>query len=299
MTSEERFRLLKPRLEKRLTFPDDKIDETVESTMKALWFAAIGLPVSSEEAIKLPLPELNRQQTRTFYRLLAQRLNNKPLAHITGRQNFMGIEMICDYRALIPRKETEILGRKALELSYRLSQQKHDVKIIDVCCGAGNLGLALAYFNTNSRVYVSDISTEAIDLSRENIGFLNLEKRVHAKLGNLFEPFESEEFYDKVDMIVSNPPYISTAKVPRLDEQISSHEPSQAFDGGVFGINLIREIVKEAPKYLTVPGWLVFEVGVGQGPFVIQLCESSGFFHFVDYATDDAGNIRVIIARKK
>lgn len=299
MTSEERFSRLKPRLEGKLTFPDDKVDETIDSTIKALWFAAIGLQISSEEALKLPLPELNRQQTRTFYRLLGQRLNNKPLAHITGRQNFMGIELICDYRALIPRKETEILGRKALELSYRLSQQKHNLKVIDVCCGAGNLGLALAYFNTNAHVYASDLSTEAIELARENIEFLRLQDRVITKQGSLFEPFDSEEFYGQVDLIVSNPPYISSAKIPRMNEQISAHEPYQAFDGGVFGINLIREIINEAPKYLTVPGWLIFEVGVGQGPFVVQLCENTGRYHFIDTVLDEAGNIRVILAKKQ
>jgi release factor glutamine methyltransferase len=248
--------------------------------------------------MKLPLPELNRQQIKTFYKLLIQRINNKPLAHITGRQNFMGLELICDYRALIPRKETEILGRRALDLSYRLAQQKHGVKILDVCCGAGNLGLALAYFNTNARLYFSDICADAIELTRENIAFLKLEDRVETRVGNLFEAFESEEFYGSFDMIVSNPPYISSAKISTMDEEISSHEPYIAFDGGVFGINLIGQLIREAPRFLTYPGWLVFEVGEGQGNFVIKLCKNSGYFYFVEHDKDENGNIRVIIAIK-
>lgn len=296
MTSDERFCRLIPRLEKRLVFPDDKIDETVESTIKALWFAAIGLPVSSEEAVKLPLPELSRQQTRNFYRLLGQRLNNKPLAHITGRQNFMGIEMLCDYRALIPRKETEILGRKALETSYRLSQQKHILQIIDLCCGAGNIGLALSYFNPNAHVIATDLSPEAIELTRENISFLKLDKRVQTRIGDLFEPFESEEYYGRIDMIVCNPPYISTAKISKLHEQTSAHEPFQALNGGSLGFSIIQQLISESPRFLSRPGWLIFEVGLGQGPFVMQLCKKSKKYHHIDMEPDENGNVRVVLA---
>jgi release factor glutamine methyltransferase len=298
MNVEEQFNRLKPRLEKKLLFLDDKSEETVDSTLKALWFASIGLPISCEEASKLPLPELTKDQTKTFYRLLSQRLKNKPLAHITGRQNFMGIELIADYRALIPRKETEILGRKALELSYLLAQQKHGVKVIDMGCGGGNLGIAMAYFNTSNIVYASDISPDAIALARENIAFLKLEDRVQTLQGDLFEPFENEKFYEQIDLIVCNPPYISTAMVPKMNEEISSHEPSQAFDGGVFGINLVKKLMIEAPKFLTKPGWLIFEVGVGQGEFMQQLCLNTKMYYQVDTVNDENGNIRAILARK-
>jgi len=299
MNGEERFNRLKPKLEKKLLLQDDKSEETVDSTIKALWFASIGLAISSEQANKLPLPELTREQTRTLYRLLAQRLNNKPLAHIVGRQNFMGIELIADYRALIPRKETEILGKRALELSYQLSQQKHSVKVIDMGCGGGNLGLALAYFNPNTIVYASDLSHEALTLARENIAFLQLEDRVQTMQGDLFEPFEKDEFYEQIDLIVCNPPYISSAMVPKMSEEISSHEPYLAFDGGMFGINMVKKLVSESPKFLTKPGWLIFEVGVGQGPFMLKLCKNSKKFYQVESVTDDEGNIRAILARKQ
>lgn len=299
VNAEEFFERLKPKVEKRLTFTDDKSEETVESTIKALWFAAIGLAVSSEQAVRLPLPELNSEQARIFYRLLSQRFNNKPLAHITGRQSFMGLELMSDYRALIPRKETEILGRKALELSYQLSQQKHGVKVVDLCCGAGNLGLAIAYFNSNVFVTASDLSPESIELTRENIAFLNLGNRVATKVGDMFEPFESEEYYGNIDLIVCNPPYISSAKVPRMHEQISAYEPLQAFDGGSLGFTMIRKLITEAPRFLARPGWLVFEVGAGQGPFVLQTSFKSGKFHHVEVVNDRSGVIRVILARNQ
>jgi release factor glutamine methyltransferase len=299
MTGEERFNRLKPRLENKLLILQDKVEETIDSTIKALWFASIGLPVSCEQAIKLPLPELTRQQTRTFYRLLNQRLNNKPLAHITGRQNFMGIELISDYRALIPRKETEILGKRALELSYQLSQQKHSVKVIDMGCGGGNLALAIAYFNHNTVIFASDISNDAIELTRENISFYKLEDRIQTKQGDLFDAFESAEYYEQFDLIVCNPPYISTAMVQKMNHEISGHEPAQAFDGGSFGINVVKKLVVEAPRFLTSPGWLIFEVGLGQGPFMKQLCKNTNKYYQVESVADDEGNIRAILARKQ
>ena len=299
MNGEERFNRLKSRLEKKLLFLEDKSEETVDSTIKALWFASIGSPISCEEAVKLPLPELSRQQIRTFYRLLAQRLNNKPLAHIIGRQNFMGIELISDHRALIPRKETEILGKRALELSYQLVQQKHSVKVIDMGCGGGNLGLALAYYNPNTFVYASDLSFEALELAHENISFLNLEDRVLTKQGDLFEPFENESFYEQIDLIVCNPPYISSSNVPKMNVEISAYEPVLAFDGGIFGINMVKKLVAEAPKFLTKSGWLIFEVGLGQGPFMMQLCKNTNKYYQVESVTDNKGNFRAILARKQ
>ncbi|NVO21395.1 MAG: peptide chain release factor N(5)-glutamine methyltransferase [Bacteroidetes bacterium] len=299
MNSEERFNFLKVKLERELIIPKDKPDETVDATIKALWFASIGLPVSAEQAETLPLPELSELQVESLDKLLEQRLNNKPLAHITGRQNFMGIEMIADYRALIPRKETEILGRRALELSYQLAQQKHRVKVLDMGCGGGNLGLAIAYFNPNTEIYASDNSVEAIELTRENIAFLKLDDRFHTSLGDLFNPFESEEFYEQFDLIVCNPPYISTAMIPNLMSEISDHEPEQAFDGGTFGINLVKRLITESPRFLTRPGWLIFEIGVGQGPFMKQMCKNINRFYQVESVNDSNGIMRAILARKQ
>ena len=85
---------------------------------------AAGIPVSAEKAMELTLPELTEKQAEKLHQLIEQRINNTPLAHITNRQNFMGIELLSDKRALIPRKETEILGRKALELSNRIVNQR-------------------------------------------------------------------------------------------------------------------------------------------------------------------------------
>ena len=299
MNTEKLFNRIKTDLELKLRFPTDKPEETIDSTLKACWFAASGFPKSAEEAIKQPLPELTKKQINSLHHLIEQRLNNTPLAHITGRQSFMGIELLSDNRALIPRKETEILGRKALELSFQIAQEKQIVRVMDVCCGAGNLGLALAHFNQNIVVSATDLSREAVELTRDNISFLNLRQRVQVEQGDLFSAFEREEYYENTDLIICNPPYISSAKVTKMNTEISAHEPVLAFDGGMFGTKIIQKLIGEAPKFLTKAGWVIFEVGVGQGEFIMRLCESTNKYIQIESVSDDSGNIRVILARKE
>lgn len=299
LDNEELYKVMISGLENKLHLLEDKPEENIESSLKALWFTAAGLPKSAEMATKLPLPELTEAQKNVLLDLIKQRLDGTPLAYITGRQNFMDIELLCDRRALIPRKETEILGQKALHLSLKIAEDGQKLNIIDVCCGAGNLGLALASHNSNAHVYATDLSEEAVELTQENISFLNLNHRVKAKQGDLLSAFETNEYLEKIDLIVCNPPYISSAKVPKMDTEISAHEPVLAFDGGAMGINLIQRLIREAPKFLTTPGWLIFEIGVGQGAFISRLCERSQLYKQVEAVSDDLGNIRVILAQKK
>lgn len=298
MNTTELFLQQKNEISSKLHFLEDKPEETIDSTLKACWFAASGNPKSAEEAVKYPLPELNDEQIRVLHFMLDQRLKNIPLAHIIGRQNFMGIELLSDKRALIPRKETEILGRKALEISNELSKEKQTINVMDVCCGAGNLGLAVAYNNPRTKIFSTDISYEAVELTRDNILFLNLATRVEAKQGDLFSAFDSEEYYGNVDIIICNPPYISTAKVSKMDAEISTHEPVLAFDGGMFGTKIIQRLINESLKFLTANGWLLFEVGVGQGAFIMRLMEETNHYSQMNSVSDKQGNIRAIVAQK-
>jgi release factor glutamine methyltransferase len=195
---------------------------------------------------------------------------------------------------LIPRKETELLGRNALELSKRIVSSKGKIKAIDVCCGSGNLGISLANYNPDCEVYATDISDDAVQLTQENINHLELNHRIQVKQGDLLSAFETEEFFQKTDLIVCNPPYILSSKVRKMDSEIASNEPVLAFDGGMLGIKIIQRLISEAPRFLTNEGWLLFEVGAGQGNFIAQLCERTNLYQQIDLISDDAGNIRVI-----
>jgi release factor glutamine methyltransferase len=294
----EVFGKINVELKDKLQFLDDKPEENLESTIKALWLVAAGLPVSAEKAGTVSLPELNEDQLKKLNKLIDLRLKNIPLAHITQRQSFMGIEFKTDKRALIPRKETELLGKKALELSHIITTSKGTAIVFDVCCGAGNLGISISCLNTKCKVYASDISEEAVELTRENIELLTQNEQVKVFKSDLFSEFESDKFHGKIDLIVCNPPYISSAKVVKMDPEISSNEPVLAFDGGMLGVKIIQKLIADSPRFLAPQGWLVFEVGVGQGDFVIKLLQKTLIFQKINSTTDNSGNIRVVFAQK-
>ena len=298
MQVEALFEQLKKELFSKLHFLNDKPEETIDSTLRACWLTASGFPMSAEEAVKQTLAELTETQTDTLYSFIQKRINNVPLAHITGRQNFMNVELLSDNRALIPRKETEILGREALRISLDLAREKKRVRVMDICCGSGNLGLAIAHYNPAAMVFATDLSEEAVELTKDNISFLNLCQQVSAQQGDLFEAFEKEEHYGNTDIIICNPPYISSAKVLKMDAEISDHEPGLAFDGGMFGTKVIQKLITEAPKFLTDSGWLLFEVGLGQGEFMMELCKRTGCYNTVRSVSDTQGNIRVVVGQK-
>jgi len=292
------FEKLGGELENKVHLLDDKPEESVRSTLCALWLKAAGISASAERALTLPLPDLKEDQIIYLTKLIQLRVENTPLAYITGRQNFMGVELITDKRALIPRKETEILGRKALQLSRILSEQEKPIHIMDVCCGSGNLGISVAYSNPNCIVYASDISQEAVELTQENINLLNLNQRVSAKQGDMMSAFEKDEYYEKFDLILCNPPYISSSKVLKMDQEISMNEPSVAFDGGMLGIKIIQKLIHDAPRFLKKGGWLAFEVGLGQGPMISQVCERTQQFVKIETGSDSSAQIRVISVQK-
>lgn len=290
---------MKMRFVSKLHFLKDKPEENIDTTLKACWQYASGNQMSLIEAQKHSLPDLSPGQIIVLNELMEQRAKNIPLAHILGRQNFLGIEFLSDKRALIPRKETEILGRKAVELSNEISRDKDVINVMDICCGSGNLGLAVAYLNPKVKMFASDLSEEAVELAKDNMNLLLLQQRVQIKPGDLFSAFENDEHFDKIDLIICNPPYISTAKVTKMEEEISTHEPVLAFDGGMFGFKIIQMLIDQAPKYLKKNGWLVFEVGLGQGEFIMKLCERTGQYCKIQPIRDDLENIRAIIAARK
>ena len=295
---ENLFAKVRQELRHNLSFLDDKPEENIDSTIKALWLKACGLSVSAEKANHISLPSLTEPQKTVLLQLIQKRKEGIPLAHLTGRQNFMGIELKSDARALIPRKETEILGKTALEICQNLAKNKQFINVFDVCCGVGNLGLTLASLLPNVKVYLSDLSPEAIELTNENISLLDLNHKVIAMQSDLFTSFESDKYWGQVDLIVCNPPYISTSKVSKMNSEIASYEPALAFDGGMIGIKIIQKLITESPKFLSKNGWLVFEVGLGQGPFIIQLCEKSGAWKSIMSEKDASDNIRVIACKK-
>ncbi len=285
------------RFERELEFLEDKPEETPESTLKALWMRAAGEPLSAEAALERDLPALDADQEEALQTLVEQRMQGVPLPHLTGRQRFMGIELISSSAALVPRKETELLGRKACELIAEVVDAQGNALVIDVCTGAGNLPVAYAHYCPQARVFAADLSGEAVELARRNAVFHGLEKRLSFFEGDLLTPFENDDFFGKVDVLTCNPPYISSAKVEQLHPEISKHEPRIAFDGGAFGIKILERLIKDAPALLRDGGHLLFEVGLGQGEGYMQRIQKKGQFSEVQPLRDGNGDVRALWAR--
>ena len=284
------------RLVEKLTILVDKPEETFTATLKALWHKAAGNPKSSEVAARLELPALQIDQEKRLIDLVGQRLSGTPLAYITGRQQFMGVELLTGPEALIPRKETEILGRAALHILTEMIDQQEQMTLIDVCTGAGNLAVSLAVKVPSVQCYASDLSADAVSLARKNVNFYQLENRVEVREGDLLSPFDESGFHHQVDVLLCNPPYISSTRVAEMPEEISEHEPRLAFDGGPFGIKILNSLMKEAPRFLKADGWLVFEVGAGQGESMVKRMRKN--YTRVKTVADDSDVVRVVMAQK-
>jgi release factor glutamine methyltransferase len=210
------------------------------------------------------------------------------------RVRFLDIDLEVRGAVLRPRRETELLGRVGRSL---LDDCAAAPVCVDMCCGSGNLALALASHSAASRVFACDLTTAAVETARHNVAQLGFQEQIEVKQGDLFEPLAGHE--GKVDLVVSNPPYISTS---RLLEGDRSHllvtEPREAFDGGPYGITLHTRLIMESAKYLKPGGWVAFEIGLGQDRQVNALFKRSRAYEEPIWHVDEAGDKRVVCARK-
>jgi release factor glutamine methyltransferase len=296
-TERSKFSALSAELEARLSTLPDKPAETALSTLAALWHLATGRQLSTDAALAEPLPVLDEAAERRLAALIERRISGEPLAYITGVQRFMGLDLFASGDALIPRVETEALVTGALEV---LAEMRADgpLVVVDVCTGSGNVALAIASHEARARVFASDLSESAVMLARRNAGHLGLADRVDVRCGDLFSPFESEEFIGKVDLVVANPPYISSARVGQLPREISSFEPRLAFDGGPLGVQILQRLMRESPRFVRPGGWFGFELGRGQGLSVVKRLRAQQGVRELREISDPAGDVRAVLVSR-
>jgi len=281
------------RLEADAAILPDHPEETPESTLRALWAVAAGTPLSVTAAVGRPLARLGDEGERLLAALVERRVAGSPLGHLTGRQGFMGLELLAGPEALVPRVETEILGRTALDLVRATGGSL----VIDLCTGAGNLAAVVAVAAPGATLHAADLSTAAVGLARANMVFAGVADRVSVHEGDLFDALPAG-LRGRVDVLVCNPPYISSARVGEMAAEISEHEPRMAFDGGSLGMSIVSRLVQEAPDWLRPGGWLCFEIGLGQGPYWSKRIPRLPGWDAVEPVADDDGNVRVITARR-
>jgi len=213
-----------------------------------------------------------------------------------ARHAFMGVTLELGPDVLAPRTETELLGRTVVDLLGRL--QGFPI-VIDMCCGSGNLALGIAHAVPDARIWASDLTDATAATARRNVNHLGLADRVTVVQGDLFEPLRDQNLDGRVDVVVANPPYISTGRLDGDRAYLLESEPREAFDGGPYGISIHQRLAAEAHPYLKVGGWLAFEFGEGQDRQALAVLSRARAYEAVDLISNEAGQRRVAIARKK
>lgn len=238
---------------------------------------------------------LTSEQILEYRKLIEKRFCGAPVQYITGIQEFMGLEFYLEEGVLIPRPDTEILIEKVLDSIDKDGKYN----IIDIGTGSGAITVSLAKYIQNSYIYSIDISQKALNIARKNAMKNNVMSKISFLNGSLFKPLEDIGISEKIDILVSNPPYIPTRDIDNLQIEVSKFEPKLALDGGEDGLDFYREIIDKAPRVLKNNGLIALEVGHDQARRVIELMEEKKKYVNIEITKDLAGIERVVSGKIK
>ena len=237
------------------------------------------------------LTEAELARCREF---ISCRAKHEPTAYITGVQPFMSLDFFVDRSVLIPRPETEELVELVIaHVSHDSSPITH-YSIADIGTGSGAIAVSLAKFLPNVKVVGTDNSTRALEVARKNATFHQVADRCEFRLGNLLEPLT-----EKVDIIVSNPPYIPTAEIETLQPEVKDWEPRQALDGGKDGLDYYKKIIPAAARHLASSGRLYLEIVPELADNLAALLKVADCFENINLLKDLKLNHRFALASYK
>ena len=228
--------------------------------------------------------ELTPEQEKTFWNLVKRRINHEPTAYITGHREFYGLDFYVNPHVLIPRPETELLVEKTLTLvqNHRL------VTIADIGTGCGAIAISLALNLPQVKIYATDISPSALEVAKTNCKKHGVLNRIHLLQGDMLDPLPKP-----VDLIVTNLPYVKKAELPQVNT--AKFEPFLALNGGPDGLQKIRRLCQQVNNKLHPTGYLLLEIGQGQGRAVTALLHSL-FPHAKIKTTPDLDSIDRVVS---
>jgi release factor glutamine methyltransferase len=216
-----------------------------------------------------------------------------PVEYIIHRAQFRNRIFFCDYGALIPREETELLVEKTLEKIEKDFPGNNGINLLDVGIGCGNISISIALEDGRIDITGLDISSDALEVTRKNLEKFGLTERVNLVKSDLFSSIENGK---KFHAIVCNPPYIPSNSLKNLAPSILDHEPILALDAGHFGLDIYLRLIEESPRYLIEGGFLAMEIGEGQEKMVTRILRKDGnYSDITKYEYDEI--VRVVIAR--
>ena len=235
--------------------------------------------------------KLSDEELKCFNEMINDRLNGRPIAYIVKNREFMALDFYVEEGVLIPRPDTEPLVEEVIELSKGMK----DVNIVDIGTGSGAISVSLAKYIKNSYVYSLDISDKALSIGKKNAVNNEVDDKIEFIKSDVFTGIKDRNL--KLDIIVSNPPYIKKEDIKTLHTQVKDYEPYIALEGGEDGLDFYRTITEESLKYLKSNGILAFEVGHDQANDVCTIMENHGYTKI--YTKKDLQGIdRVVIGFK-
>ena len=237
-----------------------------------------------------------RSDLDRLHSIVKRCIDNEPIQYLIGRSEFYSISLKVSDDCLIPRPETELLVERAIEFLRTRTGPQY---VCDLCTGSGCIAVAIAKNFENARIIATDICDKALNVAAENIARYNLQARIELLNGDLFAPIIDQLDRPEFDLIVSNPPYVSTAEYEALDKNVKNYEPEHALHAGPQGLDIYRRIVDEIDRHLKPAGALIAEIGYAQGPAVEELFESTEIFTNIKIEKDISNNDRILTAIKK
>ncbi len=279
-----------------LTYANDQIAAAGVETPRfdAQLLLAWTLKTRREDLAREPERALTERERIIFEKAVSLRVLRRPLPYITGEAWFYGRQFKINRAVLIPRPETELLA----ELALKACRDVLNPKIADIGTGSGCLAVTLACERPDAEVWATDLSADALKEARKNVVRYGLLERVTLLHGDLLGPLPSDM---RLDIIVSNPPYVTEAELPGLQPEVRDYEPRLALSGlgdaaGLDGTALHRRILAEARPLLIPGGSMLLEVGQGQSDRVAETAHGLGYAA-VTVSDDFSGIGRVVSAR--
>ena len=241
------------------------------STLEARELVCFGTGKTKEELSRDGRLYASPELEKAVRDLVERHLSGEPVAYLIGEWEFYGLPLDISKDVLIPRPDTEVLAREAIEYL----QTQGECRVLDLCAGSGCIGLAVASQNPGARVVLGEYSDAALKICRQNIRRNGLSGRVVPIQVNALE--KPERALGEFQCIISNPPYIPRADIAGLDTSVREYEPHLALDGGEDGLDLYRSIAEKWKDALVPGGRLYFEVGIGQADDVLRIMRRQGF----------------------
>jgi release factor glutamine methyltransferase len=226
--------------------------------------------------------------------LIKRRVGREPLQYILGTQEFCGLEFDVNQAVLIPRPETELL----VDYVAQRIPAERQATIVDVCTGSGCIAVAIARLRPRARVIATDLSTPSLEVARRNAARHAVCERITWLEGDLLEPLAGRGLEGRIDVIVSNPPYISEADWATLQPEVRLFEPRGALVAGPQGTELHERLLQEAGRYLSPGGALIMEIGAGQARAMRRIVDQIPGYRFHRLVYDKAGLERVVIVER-